>query len=206
MSFQLALCDERAVCANTIKIALAERGLKAVLRHTKNAGAKVIQNREMLASIQGEVTTLADRMKLLASRKMNRDAMGSILDRLFPKTRNDDGETKETTRRSNILADVLKIYELNDGNAFPEQRGTAYNLLNAITNYVDHERSSKDDGRAESALFGSGNSLKSKALEVILESSKGLDTVPQRITVHHDGGSTGSSVLDAVMAETVGVS
>ena len=92
----------------------------------------------------------------------------------------------------------LKIYELNDGNAFPEQRGTSYNLLSAVTNYVDHERSStKDDQRAESAMFGSGDALKTRALDLILETSKGLEIILK--PVYHVGtGSTGSSLLDSI--------
>jgi hypothetical protein len=153
-----------------------------------------------------DVQRVEDRLNFLAGRKMNREALTSIMDRLFPKTAKDEnGEAKETTRRTNILADVLKIYEANDGNAFPEQRGTAYNLLNAITNYVDHERSSKEDGRAESAMFGSGDTLKSKALEVIYESARGLDAVPERMVFHAGNGSTGSSVLDSVVDATVAV-
>jgi hypothetical protein len=114
-----------------------------------------------------DVIRMEDRLNFLAGKKMTRESLTSIMDRLFPKKQNDDGVKQDTTRRNNILADVLKIYELNDANAFPEQRGTAYNLLNAITNYADHERSTKDDGRAESALFGSGDTLKSRALELV---------------------------------------
>ena len=47
---------------------------------------------------------------------------------------------------------------------------TPYSLLNSITNYVDHTRSSKGNGngRAESAVFGSGNTLKASALDIIM--------------------------------------
>ena len=65
------------------------------------------------------------------------------MDKLFPQRKDEKGEKVDTTRRTNILRDILTLYDDNDGNAFPEQRGTAYNLLNSITNYVDHERSSK---------------------------------------------------------------
>jgi hypothetical protein len=118
--------------------------------------------------MSGDVKRVEDRLNFLAGRKCNREALTGIFDRLFPKTEKAEVMVS-STRRDNILSDVLKLYELNDGNAFPEQRGTAYNLLNSITNYVDHERSTKEDGRAESAMFGSGDALKSKAFEVIYE-------------------------------------
>ena len=202
MAHRYSLCDERVVCRNTLKMALAERGLSASVRHTKNAQNRIIDARAAMAGIQGQVTTLAQRMNFLANRKVTREAMTSVLDRLFPKSRDDNGDARDTSRRTNILADVLRLYESNDGNAFPEQRGTAYNLLNAITNYTDHERSSKENGRAESALFGSGDALKGKALEVIMESAKGLPEVSSRMSFHVGQGSTGSGLLDDVLAAT----
>ncbi len=204
MAHSYRVCMTRVVCQNTLNAALSEKTKASLtIRHTKNAMNRLTDAREALSLLSHDVVRIEDKLNYLAGRKMNRESMTAIMDRLFPKAKNTEGEAKETTRRANILADVLKIYELNDGNAFPEQRGTAYNLLNAITNYVDHERSTKDDGRAESALFGSGDTLKSKAMEVIYEGAKTLETVPQRFSVHYSGESTGSSVLDDVLAQTV---
>jgi phage/plasmid-like protein (TIGR03299 family) len=181
MAHSYRLCFTRVVCQNTLGAALSER-TKAdlTIRHTKNAVARLTDARKALDSMGDDVKRVEDRLNFLAGRKLNREALGSILDRLFPKSRNDDGAERDTTRRSNILADVLKLYELNDGNAFPEQRGTAYNLLNAVTNYTDHLRSSKDDGRAESAMFGSGDALKCKAFDLIYDAARNMETVPRR--------------------------
>lgn len=180
MSHSYRMCMTRVVCQNTLSAALSERTKASlVVRHTKNANARLSDQRKALESMGDDVKRIEDKLNFLAQRKMNREAFGNVMDRLFPK-RVKDGSEVETTRRNNILIDVLKLYEMNDGNAFPEQRGSAYNLLNAITNYVDHERSSKDDGRAESAMFGSGDALKSKALEVIYESANGMDGMPKQ--------------------------
>lgn len=196
MAHSYRLCFTRVVCQNTLGAALSEK-TKAdlTIRHTKNAVSRLENAREALASMGDDVKRIEDRLNFLAGRKMNREALTSIFDRLFPKrAAAESGELKDTTRRNNILSDVLKIYELNDGNAFPEQRGTAYNLLNAITNYVDHERSSKEDGRAESAMFGSGDQLKSKAMEVIYESARTLDTVSRPSGIAVDFADLGLNV------------
>lgn len=209
------LVSERVVCENTWNIAMSERTRsKLSIRHTKNAMNRLVDARAALATMGDDVKRMEDRLNFLAGRKMNREAFSGIMDRLFPvkaKEQPDGSETKvSSARRDNILADVLKIYELNDGNAYPEQRGTAYNLLNAITNYVDHERSSKDDGRAESALFGSGDVLKSKAIEIICESARGLDAIPDRLVFNAASSSLSiqpalGGVLDEIVDATVGV-
>jgi phage/plasmid-like protein (TIGR03299 family) len=170
MAHSYRLCFTRVVCQNTLGAALSEKTKAALtIRHTKNAQSRLVDARSALDAMGSDVQRVEDRLNFLAGRKCNREALTTVFDRLFPKTKKDDEVEVSSSRRDNILTDVLKIYELNDGNAFPDQRGTGYNLLNAITNYVDHERSSKEDGRAESAMFGSGDALKTKALEVIYE-------------------------------------
>jgi len=104
------------------------------------------------------------------------------MDKLFPKKQTEDGE-ESSTRRDNILAEILAIYDSNDGDQFPEQRGTAYNLLNAVTNYTDHVRSSKGDMRSESALFGSGDKMKTTALGLILEEAEEMPPIRQAVQV-----------------------
>ncbi len=181
MAHSYRLCFTRVVCQNTLGAALSEKTKSALtVRHTKNAMAKLTDARTALDAMGSDVARIEDRLNFLAGRKCNREAVTKIFDRLFPKTEKGD-ELVSSTRRDNILGDVMKIYELNDGNAFPEQRGTAYNLLNAITNYVDHERSTKEDGRAESAMFGTGDALKARAFEVIYETAgKSMDATASR--------------------------
>jgi hypothetical protein len=48
-------------------------------------------------------------------------------------------------------------------------KGTAFGLLNSVTEFVDHERRARSvDHRLESAWFGQGASVKEKALEQAL--------------------------------------
>jgi phage/plasmid-like protein (TIGR03299 family) len=180
-SYNFRIVMERVVCQNTLDIALGEKTKASfTVRHTSGAQKKIADCHSVLANMGDDIKRVEDKLNFLAQRKMTREAMTTVMDRLFPKRVKADGDTPvNATRRENIIADVLKIYELNDGNAFPEQRGTAYNLLNAITNYTDHERSTQngDTGRAESSMFGSGNRLKTNALEVIMEAANGLSPI-----------------------------
>jgi phage/plasmid-like protein (TIGR03299 family) len=206
LSHQYRLCMTRVVCQNTLSAALSERTrAKLTIRHTKNAPGRLEGVQEALAGIRGDLMTVEETLVYLATRRVTRESMESILDRLFPKSKNDDGEEKESTRRKNVLAEVLALYEHNDGNAFPEQRGTAYALLNAVTNYTDHLRSSRGNGngRAESAIFGTGERLKSQALEVITESANGMPLMTTAtVCTPKPVVSERGSLLDQVIAET----
>jgi hypothetical protein len=114
-------------------------------------------------------------MLRLAETKLTRESTKAILDRLFPVSADPKANT---TRRENLVGDVLKLYAHNDADAYPSVKGTAYNLLNAVTEYTDHLRTARGNGsepaqmavaRSESALFGSGSQLKTQALQVIIE-------------------------------------
>jgi len=200
MAHTYRTCVTRVVCQNTLNMALGEK-TRAVfrVRHTVNAQSRLDDSHKALEAMGQDVKSIEAKLNFLAARKMTREAMTSILDRLFPKQKADDGQERETTRRENILAEILTLYESNDGNAFPEQRGTAYNMLNAVTNYVDHERSARNDGRAASAMFGSGDVLKSKALEVISTTAHGL---PAKTITHVPSIPPSGSILDQIVAST----
>ena len=194
----------RVVCQNTLNAAMSSKATALFrVRHTKNAQNKLDLAHDALATIGAEVQGIEAKLNMLATRRMTREAMGSILDRLFPQSKDANGKPQDSTRRNNILGDVLRCYESNDRNAFPEQRGTAYNLLNAVTEYTDHMRSARNGERAESAMFGSGDRLKTQAMEVILETADGLQTVVSR-PIYSDvrpAVHSGTSLLDQIVSE-----
>lgn len=53
------------------------------------------------------------------------------------------------------------------GADIPGVMGTRWAMLNAVTELVDHERGRSDNTRIESAWFGSGAALKSRAVELL---------------------------------------
>lgn len=176
----------RVVCENTLSAAMSRRAAALFrIRHTKNAQSRLSDAHDALDTIAADFGTIEEKLNFLAGRSVTRESFADIMDRVFPPTKNPNASQ---TRRNNVLTDVIRRYESNDRDAFPEQRGTAYNLLNAITNYTDHARSSKGNGRAESAMFGSGDKLKSDALEVIMQSARTMPAKPMRqviTTVDH---------------------
>jgi phage/plasmid-like protein (TIGR03299 family) len=191
-SFDIYETLKRQVCRNTVRAgSLSRLGDSLKVQHRKGAEKRISELKAEMDEIKNVALSMQDRLTYLAHRKVTKDNLSTIMNRLFPPTKNDDGVEESSSRRDNILAKVLAEYESNDHNAFPEQRGTAYNLFNAVTNYVDHSRGSAE-GRAKSALFGSGDALKTSALEVILAEAEGMPAMMVRPST----GSTEGDEMD----------
>lgn len=176
LSHTVMLSSVRVVCQNTLNAALSEASAMLRVKHTRNADARLENAKHLMTGIVTDAKVLESKLRSLAQRKMTRNSMVTVLNRLFPAPKE---ENANTTRRENVLTQVLELYANNDNGAIPEIRGSAYNLLNAVTEYVDHFRSarmtdnrvgmSQVQARAENAVSGTGDKLKSSALAVIDE-------------------------------------
>jgi phage/plasmid-like protein (TIGR03299 family) len=176
MSHTAKLTTVRVVCQNTLNSALSSEGAMFRVKHTAQADARLDRAKQLMTGIVVDAKSLETKFKQLAARRMTRESMVAVLNRLFPAPKE---ENANTTRRENVLTDVLGLYAGNDNGAFPEIAGTAYNLLNAVTEYTDHFRSARITGsrqgqgysvpqaRAENAVSGTGDRLKNSALAVI---------------------------------------
>lgn len=108
------------------------------------------------------------RMKVLAERKVkSHEAMNYFL-RVLCDADAVGGNSTLTNERA-----LKKVQSLFDGQGrgaeLDSAKGTAWGLLNAVTEYVDHERRARsDDHRTDSALFGSGALIKQRALDTAL--------------------------------------
>ena len=176
-------CFTRTVCWNTFQRAMKEDGFIFKFRHSSGVHDKMKSAKEILIKEKAEVKSIEEKLNILSRKKATDKVIAGLLEKLFPKI-------NESTRSQNMARDILQRFEENDGNAFPSERGTAYNLLNAVTGYIDHDKSVRlgDDikpeqskqieyvKRAENAMFGTGNAFKNTALEYILEA---VETVPE---------------------------
>lgn len=190
----------RHVCKNTLRAGSLKRLAASLrVRHTRNAGKRINDLKTEISEIRSVAMSMQERLTMLSQRRVTKESLTTVMNRLFPPTTNDDGIETSSTRRDNVLAEVLALYESNDGDTFPEFRGTAYNLLNAVTEYTDHYRVSHGNGlgRAESATFGSGAKLKADALEVIMQSASTMPTLMAR-----GQGGTGSDVVSDMLLAT----
>jgi len=154
----------RVVCNNTLAVALA-RGSGAVkVPHNTSFDADAVK-RQLGISV-GKWDSFMYQMKGLSERKVQSLEARNYITRVFSHA------DKATSAGTNERA-MNKVMALFDGHGkgaeLASSKGTAFGLLNAVTEFVDHERRARSaDHRLESAWFGQGAALKEKALEQAL--------------------------------------
>lgn len=167
----VALTSVRVVCANTLTWALNEaKQTNKVFkfRHSKNMGEKVIQARESL----NLVNSWFDNFNVVANSMANTPLNQAKFKEFVKGIGLDPNATKG--KEKSTVETLTNLFENGDGNNIKGVKRTLWAALNGVTQYVDHERStrktgtfnSKDEARLASAWFGSGNTMKEKALEV----------------------------------------
>lgn len=196
----------RVVCNNTLSMALSERGYGTLkVRHSESGHDKLERAKKLITGVQQSVETLKEKFNVLSRRKITAKISNEVMNKLF------GADWKDSTRKTNQVAKIAEIFDHNDGNAFPQLRGTAYNLLQACTNFSDHERTvrqtegksgmSTEALQAESALFGTGELFKSRALEYILAETETADLLPDTPIVAPVATTTaGKANLDNILS------
>ena len=140
--------------------------------------AKIEEVREALGLLDNVNQQIADICKGLAQKPVDDNAAENLIHSVFPnpfKKPENDEEEKISTRLQNIRALVYNNFQTMDTEATV---GTAYGILNAITQYVDHQQTNKGPytyikagNSFESVFFGKGFSIKQRALKLLNEMS-----------------------------------
>lgn len=154
----------RVVCNNTLAVAVGT-----------SSGAVKVPHRSVFDPIAVKqqlgisVTAWDDymyRLKQLSERTVKVSDAKHFMLRVFTDQRKAvNGNTHERA-----MTKALSLFEGEGrGSELASAKGTAYGLLNAVTEFVDHERRARTtDHRLESAWFGQGAHLKRKALDEAL--------------------------------------
>ena len=158
----------RVVCNNTLTIALNGATSAIKVPHSTSFDAQAVKKQLGIAVSQWD--SFMYRMKTLSERKVkNHEAMNYFL-RVLCQT---DGHADQAAVLTNerALKKVQSLYEgQGRGAELAAASGTAWGLLNAVTEFVDHEkRARSQEFRLESAWFGAGASLKQRALDHALQ-------------------------------------
>lgn len=155
----------RVVCNNTLS---AADGEEAPSRVTLTHGAEFDQSlmRDKLGIVVSGFEGMMDKYRALARKGVSSEYAREFTNTLFPAAYNQQTNTYKESRG------FKRVLELFDGAGMGASNqgvyGTRWGLLNAVTQYVDHERGHNVDTRMTNAWFGYGNRLKSQAEELLL--------------------------------------
>ena len=158
----------RVVCNNTLAISLngATRAIK--VPHNTRFDPQAVKKQLGIAVSQWD--EFMYRMRMLAERKVQwNEAIGFFMEVLC-NTRPYD-PIPDVLPNKRAIEKVQSLYEgKGRGSDLESASGTAWGLLNAVTEYVDHQRRARSlDYRLDTAWFGQGVAIKQQALTSALQ-------------------------------------
>lgn len=154
----------RVVCNNTLAVALASGAGAVKVPHSTSFDPEAVK--KQLGISVSSWDEFMYRMKMLSELKVKSVEAERYFLRVF--TDHSSKAMGQTNERA--MAKALTLFDgQGKGADLDSAKGTAFGLLNAVTEFVDHERRARSvDHRLESAWFGQGAAIKQKALEQAL--------------------------------------
>ena len=151
----------RVVCQNTLNIALGSATNKVCIRHTKNAKVALEAAHKILGISHAYVEEVSEIFNTLSLKSVTDAKVKELVENLFK------SEAKDQTKIEGIRNDVMQSYFTGVGQS--KIIGTAYGVINAITHYVDHVKTYKNDtSKLESIMSGESANIVNEAAKMLL--------------------------------------
>ena len=162
----------RVVCANTLGAAERSGRKQGVsIYHRGDLTAKVGEAQKILGLASRFYDDLETKINHLAQTQMSKLQLETYFEALYP-----DPIESKSKRAKNVRNELTRLFEEGKGQDIPGVRHSAWAAFNAVTEYVDHHRSSRGNGeievrsnRLKSAWFGSGSRIKSQAWDLAMD-------------------------------------
>lgn len=177
-SLQVSYVFERVVCANTLSVALSGQTNVVKIRHTSTWKDKEEEAARILGVGQKYYSTIQEELKRFNSVMLNDKQLNEFNTLLLtPQEKSESNkqwferslspERELPTRTINVRDEINRLFHQGDGN----KGQTGWDALNAVTDYVDHHATLRGENstRLQSALMGSGASLKQTAYNLLTD-------------------------------------
>lgn len=156
----------RVVCNNTLQIALGDNRGAVKVPHRSEFNADAVK--QQLGITVAPWNRFVAKMKDLVACPVDPDSVDGLLRRVlvYP------GQVgKAPVVNEQAVRSVRALYEGGGrGAQLASSRGTAWGLLNSVTEYVDHHRRARsEDHRREAAWFGQGAQFKQRAWDELVQ-------------------------------------
>lgn len=153
----------RVVCNNTLQIALGDSAGAVKVGHRSQFDAQAVKRQLGIAVSSWD--SFMVRMKALSERKVSDAVADKFLRRVLTYSTTNPADRDATAVNERAIKAVGQLYAgRGKGADLASSSGTAWGLLNAVTEYADHHRRARsDDHRRDAAWFGAGATLKTRA-------------------------------------------
>ena len=154
----------RVVCNNTLQLATRDSNGAVKVPHSTQFDPR--QVKEALGIGFASWESFMTNLKQLSQRTVSPQEADSFIRTVL----NEPEFTEENVQGSKMFQTVNSLYQGKGmGSELSSASGTAWGLVNAMTEYVDHHRRARNqDNRLDSAWFGQGALLKQKAFNQAL--------------------------------------
>jgi phage/plasmid-like protein (TIGR03299 family) len=153
ISIQASITPVRVVCANTLNLALGNRGRGGSvkqsfkIRHTQTASGKVQIAREALGLANAYIDEFSKMANEMIQKEVSKAQFDKIVESLYP-TPKDENQKASMTKHNAKIDLINEIYVGDFNNTIT---GTAWGVANALTERLDWYRSGRK-GKTESIL------------------------------------------------------
>lgn len=157
----------RVVCNNTLTVALnrSQQGIRV----PHNTRFDEIEVKRKLGLGISQWDEFMIRLRTLSERKVKPHEAAHFFMKVISDT-DPHSRIDASLPNERALKRVIALYEGGGkGSELASAKGTAWGLVNAVTEFIDHERRARSvDNRLDSAWFGAGAQLKQKAFDQAL--------------------------------------
>lgn len=159
-SIDIRFCLERVVCNNTLTMALNEKNQPSVkVNHRSHFDAERVK--EILGLSHNKLETFKQAAEFLGSKQYIKSDLENYFGEIFGESKKEDKKLARTAEK------VMDLIETQPGADF--QKGSFWQMFNAVTYAVDHELGRSSDTRMASAWFGQGAKKKVDALNLAVK-------------------------------------
>jgi len=165
LAVRVGFSPVRVVCANTLALAHGAEASKLIrVRHTREVHQNLASIREVMNIANQQFEATSEQYKLLARKSINPADLTRYVRRVLKVE-----EDQPSTRSTNVLAEIERLFEAGRGNDLPSVRGTWWTAYNGITEWLSYQRGHTQDSRLNSLWYGDSAALNRLALQTALE-------------------------------------
>lgn len=135
----------RVVCANTLAMAMGKNNGKFTARHTGDIKGRIEDARAALGMAVAYDEAFAAEMTALIEREVTNDEFHKIIESIYPRPDEDvKGAEKKWATKIDLIESIYRG-QGDQGDTMSGITGTAYGVLNALTERLDYYRTPRSD-------------------------------------------------------------